>query len=86
MTDVTPDKAEVAIEKGPNQGTTKLAVTIKKETDSLQFSKDTLMYVLYLLFKANIIGRNNLKQIFRTVDKDMPKDVVKYLLEEAAKA
>ena len=84
--DKTPDKMEVTVPVGPNKPDVTLKVNIKKESDSLVFSKDTLMYTLYLLYKSNILGRNNLKQIFRTIDADMPRDVVKWLLEEAAKA
>lgn len=84
--DKTPDKVEVSVPVGPNKPESKLAVSIKKESDTLQFSKDTLMFQMYLLYKANVIGRNNLKQMFQVINKDMPKDVVKYLLEEAAKA
>ena len=86
LKDVTPDKVEVTVPAGPRQPDTTLAVAIKKETDTLAFSKDTLMYMLYLLFKANMLSRVNLKQIFRMINQEMPKDVVKFLLEEAAKA
>lgn len=86
MPDQVPDKVEVTVNRAPNEKPTTLTVNVKKEGDSLQFSKDTLFYFLYLMYKSNMISRANLKQMFAIIDKPIPDNVVKWLLEEAAKA
>jgi hypothetical protein len=85
MADKTPDKIAVSVPRGPRESESKVEVDLAKATESLAFSKDTIMYILYLMYKSNMISRTNLKQIFRIIDQKMPADVAKYLLEEAAK-
>jgi len=83
--EVVPDKVEAVVARGPREKDATISVRVKKEEDSLNFSKDTLFYFLYLMYKSNMVSRVNLKQMFRVVDEEMPKNVVKYLLEEAAR-
>jgi hypothetical protein len=81
-----PDKVEATVAKGPREKPATIAVQVKKEGDSLDFSKDTVFYILYLMYKSNMISRVNLKQMFGLIDQKLPENVVKYLLEEAARA
>lgn len=56
-------------------------------TEPVQFKFDvnTVFAYLYLLYKTNMISRNNLKQMLAEIKKPWPEDVVKYLVEESLK-
>lgn len=57
--------------------------TQKKIDDSI--SSKTVMYILYILYKSNIITRYNLNRIFKEIKAELPEDITKYLVEEEAK-
>ena len=71
------------------QGIKKGSVTLdmtKKIDEALSVDKDTVVYLIYLLFKTNMIARNNLRNMIDQISKPLPDDVLKWLVNEAAKA
>lgn len=48
-----------------------------------KFDSNTVLAYLYLLYKTNMISRNNLKQMLAEIKKPWPEDVAKYLMQEA---
>lgn len=67
-------------EKKPEVERVELDVTPK-----LSFNKDTVLYLLYLQYKSNMITRTHLKSYFQLINSDHPEDIAKWLVEEAAK-
>jgi hypothetical protein len=55
------------------------------DTD-LDIDKDTVVYLVYLLYKTNMIARNNLRNMLDEISKPLPTNVLKWLVNEAAKA
>ncbi len=55
------------------------------EKSEFKFDANTVLAILYLYFKTNMISRNNLKLMLAEVKKVWPEDVAKYLVEEASK-
>ncbi len=53
---------------------------------ALKFNKDTAIFLIYMLYKVNMIDRNRLKNMIRVIEENLPENVVKWLLNEAAKA
>jgi len=58
----------------------------KKIDDVLDIDKDTVVYLTYLLYKTNMIARNNLRNMLDEISKPLPDNVLKWLVNEAAKA
>jgi hypothetical protein len=52
----------------------------------LDIDKDTVVYLVYLLYKTNMIARNNLRNMIDQISKPLPDNVLKWLVNEAAKA
>lgn len=52
----------------------------------LNIDKDTVVYLLYLLYRTNMIARNNLRNMIDQISKPLPDNVLKWLVNEAAKA
>lgn len=48
-----------------------------------KFDVNTVFAYLYLLYKTNMISRQNLRQMIAETKKPWPEDVVKYLVEES---
>lgn len=44
------------------------------------------LVMLYVMYKSNLIGNHNLKQMLDVIGKPFPDDVAAYLVKEAAKA
>lgn len=57
----------------------------KEKVKEIKISKDTLMYMLYLLFKSNFITRNHLRQMLNIIKQKTPEDLVKWLVQESMK-
>lgn len=55
----------------------------KKE---LKFNADTIMYMLYLMYTANLLTRLHLKHMMKIIKDTPPTDIARYLVEEAAKS
>ena len=53
--------------------------------EKTKISSETFMYVLYVLYRANILTRYNLGHIFEAIKKDQPEDITKFLVEEEAR-
>jgi hypothetical protein len=73
----------------PLPGVRRPVVTLdmtKPIDDTLDIDKDTVVYLVYLLFKTNMIARNNLRNIIDEISKPLPNEVLKWLVNEAAKA
>ena len=70
---------------GPKVPTVVLDMT-KPIDDTLDIDKDTVVYLVYLLYKTNMIARNNLRNIIDQISKPLPDNVLKWLVNEAAKA
>ena len=58
----------------------------KPVDENLNIDKDTVVYLIYLLFKTNMIARNNLRNMIDQISKPLPDNVLKWLVNEAAKA
>jgi hypothetical protein len=48
-----------------------------------KFDTNTVLAYLYLMYKTNMISRNNLRAMLAEVKKQWPDDVAKYLVEES---
>jgi len=48
-----------------------------------KFDTNTLLALLYMLYKTNMISRNNLKQMLAEIKKEWPEDVATFLVREA---
>jgi hypothetical protein len=60
--------------------------TTSNTTSPDKISGKTVMYLIYLLYKENLLTRDNLGHIFKIVkDVKEPEDITKYLVEEEAK-
>jgi hypothetical protein len=55
-------------------------------SDDFKFDVNTVMYIIYLFYKENLLTRKHLKDMFKIVKSELPKDVIKYLVEEGEKA
>lgn len=53
---------------------------------ALSFDKDTVLYMIYLMYKMNWWTRNHLKHAFQIINGKHPEDIAKWLVEEAARA
>ena len=62
---------------------TETSIPTKTVTDVI--SSKTVMYVLYILYKSNMISRNNLSTMFDAIKGKQPEDITKYLVEEEAR-
>lgn len=85
---VEEPKVEVAVStKLPEPGDKRPVVEEVKVdvTPTLAFNKDTILYSLYLQYKANMITRTNLKTYFQIINGKHPDNIAKYLVDEAAK-
>ena len=71
----------------PGQKLPVVTLDMTKPVDTaLDIDKDTVVYLIYLLFKTNMIARNNLRNMIDQISKPLPDDVLKWLVNEAAKA
>lgn len=50
-----------------------------------KFDTNAVFAYLYLLYKTNMISRQNLKQMLAEMKKPWPADVIRYLVEESMK-
>lgn len=48
-------------------------------------NKDTIVALIYLLYKTHIISNNNLTQMLTVIEKPWPEDMMAYLVAEAKK-
>ena len=51
--------------------------------ESFKFDANTVLALLYMLYKTNLITRKHLKDMLAEVKKTWPEDVAKYLVEES---
>jgi len=58
----------------------------KEEPKPFTFDTNAVMFVLYLLFKSNIITRHHLKHMLKIIKEPLPEDVVMFIAQEAGKA
>ena len=47
--------------------------------------RDTIFKFLYILFKGNFFSRDNMKQLFKVMQGDLPEDIEGYFLGEVSK-
>ena len=57
-----------------------------EEKKKFEPNKDTIVFLLYLFYKCNIITRHHIRTMFKIIDGELPGDIVKYLVEEERKA
>ncbi len=53
---------------------------------TLQINTDTILFLMYMFYKCNIITRHHLKRMLAIIKEPMPENVAKFLVEEVAKA
>lgn len=54
--------------------------------EEFKFDTNTVIYIIYLMYKNNMITRRHIKDLFAIVKQDVPSDVTKWLVEEASKS
>jgi len=60
----------------------KVSVTLEEDDNHKRFA----LYFTYLLYKCNLLARNNIKEVVREMNKELPEcGVAKYLVNEASK-
>jgi len=82
-------KISIPVEKDPN-----ILVAAKDKrknieldvTPSKSFNKETVLFLIYLLYSSNMITRLHVKQFLKIIQDGPPNDLAKYLVEVAAKA
>jgi len=55
----------------------------RRDMSEFKFDANTVLAYLYLLYKTNMISRNNLKQMLAEIKKEWPEDVATFLVREA---
>lgn len=61
--------------------------TPKEVSVEINDVKVAALYSIYILYKANMLSRSNVREIIEILNQPAPKDgVAKYLVNEAAKA
>jgi hypothetical protein len=81
--DATKVSAKGGLEPNPNYGKEETVTIDTKE--STRFRKDTVLYLIYLLYKCNIFTRGNLKEVIAEIDNDPPEALAQWLVKEAVK-
>jgi hypothetical protein len=54
-----------------------------EEKKPFTFDTNTVLAYLYLMYKTNMISRNNLRAMLAEIKKPWPDDMAKYLVEES---
>ena len=57
-----------------------------EEIKPFTFDANAVMFVLYLLYKDNILTRHHLKHMLKVIKVPLPIDVIKFIAEEAGRA
>jgi hypothetical protein len=52
----------------------------------VKLSVETIMFILYMFYKCNIITRHHLKRLVAIIKDNPPTDMAKYIMEEVGKA
>jgi hypothetical protein len=52
-------------------------------SEPFKFDTNAVFAYLYILYKTNMISRNNLRAMLDEMKKPWPEDVVKYLVQES---
>lgn len=55
----------------------------KKE---LSINVDTILFLLYMFYKCNVLTRHHLKRMLQIIKDKQPEDIAKFLVEEVGKA
>ncbi len=58
----------------------------KVETKPFTFDANAVMFVLYLLYNANILTRHHLRTMLKIIKAPLPEDEIKFIAEQAEKA
>ena len=51
-----------------------------------KMSVETIMFILYMFYKCNVLTRHHLKRMVAIIKDNPPEDIAKYIIEEVAKA
>lgn len=49
------------------------------------YDKETIKYIVYLLYKSNMIARNNLREVLQIIESPTPEKLLEYLVIESKK-
>ena len=60
-------------------------VDITPKPIPFSFDKNTVVYLVYLLYKSNILDRYSVKHLLKIIEDKHPDDIIKYLVEETNK-
>lgn len=73
--------------KLPEPGDRRLDVEeiVLDNSEVFTFNKNTVLYLLYLQYKNNMITRSHLKNMFKIINAEHPSNLAKWLVDEAAK-
>ncbi len=61
----------------------KKEVPVEPKKEVFKFDANTVLAVLYLYYKTNLITRQHLRTMLAEVKKEWPEDMAKYLVKEA---
>lgn len=57
-----------------------------KKEETFTFDQNTVMFTIYLLYKANMITRNHLSHMLKIIKETKPElNIAEYLVKEAAR-
>lgn len=56
------------------------------KTEEFKFDVNTVIFMMYLLYKCNMLSRLNIRQMFGIIKAKIPLDLMKYLVEEEQKS
>jgi hypothetical protein len=59
---------------------------MEENKQEFKFDVNTVLYMLYMQYKANMISRDNLKGMLKVIKGSVDVDIAKYLASEAGKA
>lgn len=51
-----------------------------------KFDTNAVIFMIYLLYKANMVSRHNVAQFFKVVKDPAPSDIIEWLVEESKRA
>ena len=56
------------------------------EPKPFTFDTNSVIFMMYLLYKSNILTRHHLRAMMKVVQAPIPGDIIRYIVEEAGRA
>lgn len=58
----------------------------EKKVDPFKFDVNSVVFMMYMLYKCNTLTRHHIRHMLKIIKDEAPGDIMKYLVEEAARA